>query len=459
MDPRMLKPQPIDFMGPPEPMDLPPQNVAPIAPPVAEAPKPEPFDFSKLMVTPEELQQRAEQKRQNAMMGGIGQALSNRSSFGHAFLGLQPVKQDMSATVKAMDEAADAPIEAKQALLKQEIQKPELEYMKSRLSMDSDQTKIAQAGAMARLQYYKGFANPQMGRVIEEMSKKVPSLNAYDLEKSMSGFDKAFEPIMTVQAKREQAKMMASLAGARLDRTDTRIGMDANDKYSKELGSAEKQIYNANRILSLTEKIKSALSNPNDPDAVKATQQLRADLSGALASMVNGGKPATVYGMSHQDFDSLYGRAQTLMSKLTGDPQGTMTPEQIQQLENDVKAMREEYGLSHEIAFNAFQEGLPNAVRGPLEKRFKKFRSEALSQGGGEKLAPSGVGIPGVSDANASVATTPGAGMKTQPAGLSDKDLEAIKAIQEQMKLPKEQRDPNFERALMKVTKKLNGGQ
>lgn len=463
MDPRLLKQQAPDFMGPPEPIAplapiAAPMPEAPVAPPAADTPAAPDFDFSKLMVTPEDLKERAEAKRRNAMMGGVGEALSNMSSFGHAFLGRQPVKHDFSDTTKALDELADAPIEGKQALLKQELQKPELEYMRQAIRPDSEVSNMGRQLArmqLANVQRTLGRSNPQLSGTLAMLDKNLDRMSQFEIEKQMT-------PIMKVLGDQglqlSKAELTAALAGRRIDQADTRIGMDANKDYSKELGSAEAQIKNANRILALTNKIKAALSNPNDPEAVKATRQLRSDLSGALASMVNGGKPATVYGMSHQDFDSYYGKVQDFLSKF-GDPKGTMTPEQIQQLENDVKAMREEYGLSHEISFKAFQEGLPTSVRGPLQKRFDKFRGEALTQGGGEKPAPSSFGIPGVPEANASVSTTPGAGMKTQPAGLSAQDLEAIKAIQEQMKLPKEQRDPNLERALLKVTQKMNGGQ
>lgn len=140
----------------------------------------------------------------------------------------------------------------------------------------------------------------------------------------------------------------------------------ANRQYSTEMKPFENTMQQADRSMEIANKISAG--------ELKSTSQLRSDLSSALASMMNNGKPATVFGMSHQDFDSLWGRMQKAYGMVSGTTPDTMTNAQLNQLKLDIGALRNEYAKQHEIAYKSFREGLHPSVVNPLDNRYKTFR-------------------------------------------------------------------------------------
>jgi hypothetical protein len=165
---------------------------------------------------------------------------------------------------------------------------------------------------------------------------------------------------------------------AALDRMQGTIGqrqqrnqMSANQQYSKEMGPTENQLLSANRVNALVSGINAG--------QLQSTPQLKSDLSAALAQMLNAGKPATVYGMSHQEFDSVYGRAQRAYQFLSGSTGNSMTDAQLQQLQKDVGALADEYQKQREVKYNSFKQGLPSEVTPGLDQRYQSFTQGVAS--------------------------------------------------------------------------------
>lgn len=163
-----------------------------------------------------------------------------------------------------------------------------------------------------------------------------------------------------------QGKGTSGPGQARADR----IQLQANKQYSSELGNTETQLLSANKVLKLTAGITA--------EELKSTPQLKSDLSGALATMINQGRPATVYGMQHQEFDSAWGSAQKALGYLSGTTPDTMTNAQLGQLVKDINVLKKEYSIQHQQKFNAFVEGLPESTRPMLKNRFNTFRGTVL---------------------------------------------------------------------------------
>lgn len=168
----------------------------------------------------------------------------------------------------------------------------------------------------------------------------------------------------------DMQKQRQDLQEKRFGLMESRLGMSANQNYSKEMHGVEDQLLAANKALSLVHGIQAK-------DLV-GTSQLKADLSSALASMI-ANKPATVYGMQHQEFDSLWGRAQKALGFLTGETNETITEPQLQQLKKDVVALQKEYGQQREIRWNAYKEGVPQGLVPQLQNRYEKF-GQGVSQ-------------------------------------------------------------------------------
>lgn len=177
------------------------------------------------------------------------------------------------------------------------------------------------------------------------------------------------------QTKKDLAKLKSAAGGGDASGRNgpvakDRLQLQANQKYEQTMHNTESQLYAANRVSKLIGGIKSG-------DLV-GTSQLKSDLSGALASMLNNGKTATVYGMSHQDFNSAYGDVQKMYGYLTGETPGTITDEQLNQLGKDIQALRKEYELQHSVTFNSFTKGLPDSVTPKLVDRYNYFRNSMV---------------------------------------------------------------------------------
>ncbi len=159
------------------------------------------------------------------------------------------------------------------------------------------------------------------------------------------------------------------LQGQRMAQSNAKTEMQANQQYSQEMKANETQLLGSKKALSLVEGIKSG--------KLKSTPQLRSDLSAALGSLVNQGQPATVFSMSHQDFDSAWGRMQSGQQFLTGNTVDSMTKSQLQQLDLDIRAISHELAEQHQTKYEAFKEGVPDQFRSKLDNRFNKFRQGA----------------------------------------------------------------------------------
>jgi hypothetical protein len=81
-------------------------------------------DLSQYKVTPEELQDARDNKRQALMIGSIAEPLANQQSFGNFFLGHMNQKVDTMGPAKAAADAAMDPIKDKQTLMAQAVADP-----------------------------------------------------------------------------------------------------------------------------------------------------------------------------------------------------------------------------------------------------------------------------------------------------------------------------------------------
>lgn len=399
MDPRLLKPQAPDFMGPPEPIAplapiAAPMPEAPSAPPVADTPaqpKAPDFDFSKLMVTPEDLQQRAETKRRNALMGGVGQSMSNLSSFGHAFLGRQPQKHDFSDTTKALDEYADAPIEGKQALLKQELQKPELEYMKQAIDPKSETSARARELARVQLGMFQrsiGKNNPQLSASLGTLSQKLDGMSQYEMEKAML-------PIVKVMGDQglqlSKAELTAMLAGRRLEQADRGLGIRETEQANAAVDRFDKDEIIKNYTKRL-EQIK--LDKHTIESGGVISSEVADEISMGIANALSGGSGA---GFHMVDMNRLKSAQRTwgdIKSYVTGKKFEALTPEQKNFMAELLDRLEGGYERAMDRRAQTLRQGrsYPNnpQAQQALDQKAGSYGPKALPVGGTDANAGSG---------------------------------------------------------------------
>lgn len=195
---------------------------------------------------------------------------------------------------------------------------------------------------------------------------------------------------------------MAKFLAANESRQD-RNQIAVNKEYKQELGPIEGTVQAANRVTGIIDKITSA--DPNDPNSLKSTKLLRADLQNAVGSMFNNGKAATVHGTTVSDQSTYYGAAKDAWTKLSGSPTDTIPTALLQQMKLDAQGLKDEYSSAHNIAFQSFLEGTPDKFKDAVTKRAETFRSMSgmakMDQTKNYQGNAGGVGLPGMSSAQA----------------------------------------------------------
>lgn len=166
-----------------------------------------------------------------------------------------------------------------------------------------------------------------------------------------------------------RAQASTAAVGQRSENQKERTDLQANKQYSSDMRTVEQGLHQASRAINILKKVNSK--------ELKANKALRNDLTTTLASLVSGGRPATVYGSSHSEFDSAYQNVSDNYNFLMGKADNTLPEDQLKQLNLDMIALQHEYALQQENAYTSLREGFSDRQRGMLDKRFNKFRKQA----------------------------------------------------------------------------------
>lgn len=198
------------------------------------------------------------------------------------------------------------------------------------------------------------YVTPEQQAKLDEADKKFKASNnlaSQRMDISRQGLD----------IRRANAENMRETRGER-------VQMTGNQQYAQNMKTTEAALLSANKAAALTEGIANG--------TLKSTKQLSSDLSANIASLISGGRPATVFGMSHQDFDSAYKRVQNAYAMISGQTPNTMTNAQLKQLSLDIRALQSEYGKQHEAAYKSFSANMPENLKPGLDSRYHTFRQQ-----------------------------------------------------------------------------------
>lgn len=182
------------------------------------------------------------------------------------------------------------------------------------------------------------------------------------------------------------AKGRVDAAQARIAATNVKTGLQAGNQYYKNMNSTESGLATATKADKIITDI--------DEGTLQSNKTIRADLTGALATLVNNGRPSTVYGQSHQEFDSAYTRAQDALNFLKGKANSTMPEDQFTQLKADIHALQGMYGEQHENIYQGFRAGLDPSLQPLMDARFnavrKRYKLNPLDTSQGQQTPAGG---------------------------------------------------------------------
>ena len=243
--------------------------------------------------------------------------------------------------------------------------------------MTADEDSVAKVkGAIAQ---FKDASNKAVSS-----GQQPPSIQGFVSQMSDPQFIGAANPVyesaidqgmkINDEAQKEQMAMQkAALSqGGQKDRAaaiQQSNALRANAAYDSKFRPFDDTINKANQVLGIIQRIK-------DGD-LKSTPTLATDLSNSLGAMFASGR-VTVAGSEHASagIQSMEGKANSKYGWFSGQPMNTITGPQLNQLEKDVDASKQEYTRARSQTFESWKKGpgvSDSKVAPALQQRYDAF--------------------------------------------------------------------------------------
>jgi hypothetical protein len=413
------------FVGPPKPsienggIDVP-------IPPAPEERKPAAFDPSKYMVTQADLQKATDDKKKAGYLGMILSGLANQQSAGNIATG-RSASVDTSGFTKTLQDQADQPVLQKQALLKTEMEKPHIEYMKQAIDptspLSQQTTKLHQAYLAAAK---RTISDPQAAAALDQVASSLDGQSAYQQEQTIknSGLEKMLSTLGIANQKNELTRAMMQ---QRKDMFQDRID---ESNHQKVLGAIRND-KGLNQRLTQYQNLDNAMANftnaehPTVQQFNELQQAVRANLGIKGTSGVGEREETYIKGLG-LNWDAF-------KQFLTMQPQDVQKDNglllHIQQLAKmEQKNIGRQYGTRLAAVAggnNSLYERRPD-LKANLDSMFSnqmaqfggssQGQSDVAAGGGGKE--PGGDGVPGVSTSQA--APKPGSKRKVSQQEIQD---------------------------------------
>lgn len=293
------------------------------------------FDPSKYLITPEERQAARDEKRRLALIGGIGDNLANRQSFGNFFLGKMNPHQDVSGFTNQLAQNVDQRIQDKKSELQQEMEKPAFQMVSQNLDKDSSVSQAKRSFAQVGLQTMKSMGylknNPE---VIDGLSAKLQGLNGQEVDNLMKEM-----PLIKTAAESSigSGKLEATLAALLFnkEKADRNFGLRSDDQAAK----AGDKVTNDSSVKTLTNQLQLSQRAAGILNKPGLTNQEFNDVQQELSNAIAGAKGSALGKLERTEYDSLQQRLEGLKQQITGSPQDAVPPEiraRVQQLNQDM---------------------------------------------------------------------------------------------------------------------------
>lgn len=282
---------------------------APAVMPNAPAPKPDPLaDLSA------QDDAAREQKSRIMALGGIGDNLANRQSFGNFFLKEMNPKQDVSGAMKAQADLVEDPLAKQKKLLEAYQSQKSADFTKKSTDKDSDISKLsAQINAVHLQKVKSALKTPEAQAMVDRVVSQLPNMSEYEQDQLMdkTGMSKLLGSDANSSDKVAQAlALLASRQGNQENMLDQRIHdkVVARLNNDKQLQSRLVQYQNLGNAL--TNFASAEHTTPQQLDELQ--QSIRANLG------IKGG--SGVGEREHTYINSLGLNADRLKQFITGNP-------------------------------------------------------------------------------------------------------------------------------------------
>lgn len=174
----------------------------------------------------------------------------------------------------------------------------------------------------------------------------------------------------------DKAKISGGAAATRAKVQEQNSQQASNSQYTQAFGPVDDTILSANKALGIIKRIKSM-----DPEKrLTSTSTLKQELASNLAQMYARGGQMTMSGTEHarSGLESAQGSTQERLNYIFGGADDTIANQQLNQLEKELGATKEELGSGRKNFFNSWINGIPEEHQQSLKNRFNSFSSSAV---------------------------------------------------------------------------------
>ena len=209
-----------------------------------------------------------------------------------------------------------------------------------------------------------------------------PVINA---SKQLHGLDlMRAMPDLTSAVELQKAKYSGGAAAARVKVQEENSQQASNSQYTQTFGPLEDTIGSANKALGIIKRIKST-----GVDNLKSTDTLKTELTNTLGQMYSRGGQITQANTEHAraGLESASGTAAGRLNYIFGGTDNTIASKQLDQLEKEIGATKDELGGVRKSAFYSWLQGMPEEHQTSLQKRFNSFSGSALKSPAKSKSA------------------------------------------------------------------------
>lgn len=311
-----------------------------------DAPQKKRGSLDKLQLTQDDYDNASAAKRRDIALGGIGDALANRQSFGNFFLGHMDQHHDVAGGFNKLAALEDAPIEQKKALLKQALDKPTQDFAMASADPTSSVSGMMGSIMKASIQNNTSLTDAQKADEMKVIGgKSATELNAIaadPLYKDALADNKLFQTMSTRVAVAE-AKSDATMALYRAkqgDRASANGDTGSNPGQDKVMARVQPLLESArgNPAVAQAEKDRYAAQKANtlvgmygDPNNMPQSQvNLLVQEVGKIAS---GGTPA-MHELDGISPNTLAGQLSSSWGKLRDQPTPARAAEFVKQYQD-----------------------------------------------------------------------------------------------------------------------------
>lgn len=222
----------------------------------------------------------------------------------------------------------------------------------------------AQAGAAYDyLANLKQITQPQA----DEMKANLAHESGADLDEAVTK-----SPLLQLTFHKMAADAQANRINLLAEPKNDANKMRANTAYDNVIGkNYEQRLDAANRV----HEILKAIQNGSLVPTKSLGSQLANDINLLQA------QHSTVSGIEHVTPNTLFGKGAELVHYISGDPQASITTQDMDQMSKENDLLYDELGKQHESKFKSWFKGNPASVQPALISRFKEARSQYFPDG------------------------------------------------------------------------------